>query len=61
MAEKSVFREASLESWNDVIIVPSLLFLVSWFSTPPEVEFDAFGTSKYEEGKLLSKKYFCYT
>ena len=42
--EKSVFRE----TW-------SLLFLVSWFSTPPEVKFDAFGTSKHREGKSLSK------
>ena len=30
-------------------------FLVSQFCTPPEVKFDAFGTSKHKEGKTLSK------
>ena len=33
-------------------------FLVSRFCTPPEVKFDAFGTSKHAEGKLLSKIFF---
>ena len=47
MSEKSVFGEA----W-------SLLFLVSRFCTPPEVKFDAFGTSKHGEGKSLSKDFF---
>ena len=47
-----------LESWNDVTIVPSLLFLVSRFSTPPEVKFDPFGTSKHGEGKSLPKFFF---
>ena len=47
-----------LESWIDVTIVPSLLFLVSRFCIPPEVKFDAFGTSKHEEGKSLSKTFF---
>ena len=50
-----------LKSWIDVTIVPSLLFLVSRFCTPPEVKFDAFGTSKHGEGKLLSKIFVCYT
>ena len=49
MSEKFVFR---------VTIVPSVLFLVSRFCTPPEVKFDAFGTSKHEEGKSLSKNFF---
>ena len=47
-----------LESWNDVTIIPSLLFLVARFCTPPEVKFDAFSTSKHREGKSLSKKVF---
>ena len=42
----------------DVTIVPSLLFLVSRFCTPPEVKFDAFGSSKHAEGKSLSKNFF---
>ena len=46
-----------LESWIDVTIIPSLPFLVSQFCTPPEVKFDAFGTSKHEEGKSLSKNF----
>ena len=40
MTEKSVFLE------DDVTIIPSLLFLVSRFCTPPEVKFQDFGTSK---------------
>ena len=32
----------------------SLLFLVSWFFTPPELKFDVFGTSKHGEEKSLS-------
>ena len=47
-----------LESGIDVAIVPSLLFLVSRFCTPPEVKFDAFRTSKHGEGKSLSKFFF---
>ena len=47
-----------LESWIDVIIVPSLLFWVSRFCTPLEVKFDAFGTSKHGERKSLWKKIF---
>ena len=39
MTEKSVFREAWSPQWNDVIIIPNLLFLVSRFCTPPEVKF----------------------
>ena len=54
MAEKSFLR--SLKSWNDVTFNPSLLFLVSRFCTPPEVKFDAFGTSKHGKGKWLWKK-----
>ena len=39
MSAKFVFRLA----WSpDVTIVPSLLFLVSRFCTPPEVKFDPF-------------------
>ena len=60
MTEKSVFREA----WSPELtstIVTSLLFLVSRFCTPPEVKFDAFGTSKHGEGKSLSKKYIFAT
>ena len=60
MSEKSVFREAWSPENNDVTIIPSLLFLVLWF-TPPEVKFDAFGTSKHREGKSQLKKCFCYT
>ena len=45
----------SLKSWKDVTVIASVLFLVSRFCTPPKVKFDAFGTSKHGEGKLLSK------
>ena len=55
MTEKCVFRE---KSWIAVTIAPSLLVLVSRFCTPPEVKFDAFGTSKHGEGKSLLKKIF---
>ena len=34
----------SLMSWNDVTIIPSVLFLISRFCTTPEVKFDAFST-----------------
>ena len=50
-----------LESWIDVTIVPSPLFLVSRLCTPPEVKFDAFGSSKHGKGKSLWKKLFCCT
>ena len=33
-------------------------FPVSRFCTPREMKFDAFGTSKHREGKLLSKDLF---
>ena len=46
-----------LESWIDVTIVPSPLFLVSRFCTPPEVKFDAFGTSKLAMEKTFSARY----
>ena len=59
MSEKSVFG-GGLESWNDVTIIPSLLFLVARFCTPPEVKFDAFGTSKHGEG-IAVEFFFCYT
>ena len=53
----------SLKSWNDVTIIPSLLFLV-WltFCTPPGVKFHVFGTgtSKHWEGKSLSKFFLLY-
>ena len=38
MTEKSVFLR-SLKSWNDVTIIPRLLFLVSRLCTPPEINF----------------------
>ena len=60
MSEKFVFSRG-LESWNDVTIVLSLLFLVSRLCTPMEVKFDAFGKSKRWEAKSLSKKIFSYT
>ena len=43
----------SLKSWNDVTIIPSVLFLASRFCTPPEVKFDAFGTSKHRYRKFF--------
>ena len=52
MSEKSVFREA----WSPEMTSQSLP--VSYFCTPPEVKFDAFGTSKQGEGKSLSKIFF---
>ena len=55
MTKKSVFREA----WDPEL--KSQSFPVSCFCTPPEVKFDAFGTSKHGEGKSLSKKKNCYT
>ena len=58
--KKIICFSRSLKSWNDVTFVPSLLFLVSRFCTPPEVKFDAFGTSKHGEGKSLSKNYLLY-
>ena len=48
----------SFKSWNDITIIPSLLFLVSRFCTPPKMRFDAFGSSKHMEGKLLLKHFF---
>ena len=60
MTKKSVFWEA-LKSWNDLTIIPSVLFLVSRFCNPPEVKFNAFGTSKHGEGKSQSKIFLCYT
>ena len=47
-----------LESWNDVTILPSLLFLVSRFCTPPEVKYDAFDTSKHGKGNRYRKYIF---
>ena len=55
MAEKSVFREA----WSPEVTSQS--FPVSRFCTPPEVEFDSFGSSEHGEGKSLSKIFLCYT
>ena len=40
-------KKMTEKSWNDVTIIPSVLFLVSRFCTPPEMKFDAFGTSKH--------------
>ena len=45
-----------LKSWIDVTIVPSPLLLVSRFCTPPEVKFDAFGTSKHGKKNRYGKK-----
>ena len=57
MTEESVFREA----WSPEMTSQSFLvscFLVPRFCTPPEVKFDAFGTSKHGERKSLSKIFF---
>ena len=35
--------------------------MVSRFCTPPEVKFDAFGTSKHREWKSIWKYLFCYS
>ena len=59
--ENKKTSEKSVESWIDVTIVPSPLFLVSRFCTPPEGKFDAYGTSKHGKGKSLWKKLFCCT
>ena len=59
MSEKSLSQ--NFKSWNDVTIIPSPLFLVSRFCTPPEVKFDASGLSNHREGKSLSKYFFCYS
>ena len=56
MTEKSVFREA----WSPKMTsqsFPSPVFGLA-VCTPPEVKFDALGTSKHGEGKSLSKKIF---
>ena len=42
-------------------VIPSVLFLVSRFCTPPEMKFDAFGISKHGKGKSLSKFFLSYT
>ena len=47
----------SLKSWNDITIIPGLLFFFFFFCNPPEVKFDTFGTSKHREGKLLSDNF----
>ena len=58
MTEKSVFRDA----WIPELTSQSFPVSCFWcFCTPPEVKFDAFGTSKHGEGKWLLKKFFCYT
>ena len=54
MTEKSVFRKG----WNGVTIIPSLLFLVSRFCTPPEVKFDAFGASNTGKENRYRKVFF---
>ena len=56
MTEKSVFREA----WGPELTSQSfpVSCLVSRFCTPPEVKFDAFGTSKHGKGKSLWQKLF---
>lgn len=41
MTEK-YFSLKNLTSWNDVRIIPSLLYLISRFCTPPEVKFHVF-------------------
>ena len=50
MTAKSVFSK----SWNYVTIIPSFLFSLSQFCSPPEVKFQVFGTSKHGEEKPLS-------
>ena len=44
--------------WRRNHTFPVLLFSVSRLCTPPEVKFDAFGTSKHGEGKSLSNNSF---
>ena len=59
MTEKSVFaRPEVLKLRHNRSQSPVFGFTVLY---PPEVEFDAFGTSKHGEGKSLSKEVFCYT
>ena len=53
---KGICFSRGLESWIDVTIVPSLLFLVSQFCTPLEVKFDAFVTSKSRGRKIAIEK-----
>ena len=60
ITDKSVFRELSFKFWNDVAIVPSFLFLVSRFCTPPEETFYVFGTSKRGVRKSLSNNFLLY-
>ena len=54
----SICFSRSLKSWNDVTIVPSFLFLISRFCTPPEVKFDAFVTSKHGKENRYRNKFF---
>ena len=50
MTEKSVFRKASSPEMTSQSF-PVSRFWSRGFCTPPEMKFDAFGTSKYREGK----------
>ena len=59
MTEKSVFREA----WSPELTSQSFPVSCFWcrgFVPPPEVKFDAFGTSKHGEGKSLSNFFFFF-
>ena len=60
MSEKSVFREAWIPEMMSQSF-PVFCILVSRFCIPPEVKFDALGTSKHEEEKSLLKNFVCYT
>ena len=57
-SEKSVFREV----WSPELTSQSFPVHCFWSrGTPPEVKFDAFGTSTHGKGKSLWKKLFCCT
>ena len=58
---RNLFSQDNFKSWNEVTIIPSVLFYVSRFCTPPEVKFHVFGTSKRGAGKSLSIFFFCYS
>ena len=61
LAHNKKMTEIWFKSWNDVTIVPSVLFLVSRFCTPTGREIWRFCTLKHGEGKPLSNIFLCYT
>ena len=58
MTEKSFFAKLGALKWRHNRSQSPGFGLV--FCTPPEVKFDAFGTSKHGEGKSLSKFFLLY-